>query len=142
MQFAAAHAVSGDPAATAQTLMHALFESIKYEKGATDVTTTADEALELGRGVCQDFSHIMLAACRSQGLPARYVSGYLYNSGQEAASHAWVDVHIAGRVMVCSIPRTTARKAPSMCALPSAATTPMCRPHAGCSRGMPKRRWM
>jgi hypothetical protein len=41
------------------------------------VTTTADEALELGRGVCQDFSHIMLAACRSQGLPARCVSGYL-----------------------------------------------------------------
>ena len=97
VQFAAAHAVPGDLAATAQALMHALFTSLKYEKGATDVTTTADQALDLGRGVCQDFSHIMLAACRSQGLPARYVSGYLYNNGHTAASHAWVDVHIAGR---------------------------------------------
>jgi transglutaminase-like putative cysteine protease len=96
VQFAATHVVLDDPAATAQALMHALFTLLKYERGATDVTTTADEALELGRGVCQDFSHIMLAACRSQGLPARYVSGYLYNSGQAAASHAWVDVHIAG----------------------------------------------
>jgi transglutaminase-like putative cysteine protease len=96
-QFAAAHAVPGDPAATAMALRQALFTSLKYEKGATDVTTTADTALDLGRGVCQDFSHIMLAACRSQGLPARYVSGYLYNNGHSAASHAWVDVHLAGR---------------------------------------------
>jgi transglutaminase-like putative cysteine protease len=96
VQFAADHAVPGDPAATALALNHGLYELIKYEKGATDVTTTADEALDLGRGVCQDFSHIMLAACRSQGLPARYVSGYLYNNGHSAASHAWVDVHVAG----------------------------------------------
>ena len=97
VQFAAAHAVLGDPAATALALSRALYESIQYVKGATDVTTTADKALDLGCGVCQDFSHIMLAACRSQGLPARYVSGYLYNNGHSAASHAWVDVHIAGR---------------------------------------------
>jgi len=56
------------------------------------VKTTADKALSLGRGVCQDFSHIMLAACRTQMLPARYVSGYLFNNGHTAASHAWVDV--------------------------------------------------
>ena len=96
VHFAAAHAVLDDPAATALALMHALYDSIRYEKGATDVTTTADEALDLGRGVCQDFSHIMLAACRSRGLPARYVSGYLFNNGHSAASHAWVDVHLAG----------------------------------------------
>jgi transglutaminase-like putative cysteine protease len=47
--------------------------------------------------VCQDFTHIMLAAFRSQGLPARYVSGYLYNNGHTAASHAWVDVHVPGQ---------------------------------------------
>jgi transglutaminase-like putative cysteine protease len=60
------------------------------------VKTTAHQALSLGRGVCQDFSHIMLAACRTQMLPARYVSGYLYNNGHTAASHAWVDVLIPG----------------------------------------------
>ncbi len=59
--------------------------------------TTANQALSLGRGVCQDFSHIMLAACRLQGIPARYVSGYLYNNGHTAASHSWVDVLLPER---------------------------------------------
>jgi transglutaminase-like putative cysteine protease len=59
------------------------------------VRTTADEVLALGRGVCQDFAHVLIAACRSGGIPARYVSGYLYDAEAEAehaASHAWVDV--------------------------------------------------
>jgi transglutaminase-like putative cysteine protease len=59
------------------------------------VQTRADQVLELGRGVCQDFAHVMLGACRSIGIPARYVSGYLYDptlEGDNAASHAWVDV--------------------------------------------------
>jgi transglutaminase-like putative cysteine protease len=86
----------GDPLQTAFAIMRALHERLIYEKGATDVKTTADQALALGRGVCQDFSHIMLAACRAQRLPARYVSGYLYNNGHTAASHAWVDVLIPG----------------------------------------------
>jgi transglutaminase-like putative cysteine protease len=76
--------------------MQAVYSKIKYEKGATDVNTTAAQALAIGRGVCQDFSHILLAACRSQGLPARYVSGYLYNNGYSTATHAWVDVYVAG----------------------------------------------
>jgi transglutaminase-like putative cysteine protease len=77
--------------------MHALHAALKYERGATDVTTRADRVLELGRGVCQDFAHVMLAGLRGQGFPARYVSGYLYNNGLTAASHAWVDVFVAGR---------------------------------------------
>ena len=51
--------------------------------------------LALGRGVCQDFAHVLLAACRSVGIAARYVSGYLHDptlTGDNAASHAWVDV--------------------------------------------------
>jgi len=70
-----------------------------YEPGATNVMTRADSALELGRGVCQDFAHVMLAACRRAGIPARYVSGYLYDPlGQgDVASHAWVDVLDAER---------------------------------------------
>ena len=75
--------------------MDAVRGELVYEPGATDVQTRADEVLALGRGVCQDFAHVLLAACRSAGIPARYVSGYLYDPtlrGDNAASHAWVDV--------------------------------------------------
>ena len=72
----------------------AVHAALKYEKGVTDVQTNAEQAL--GRGVCQDFTHVLLAACRSLDLPARYVSGYLYNNGHTAASHALVAVHVAG----------------------------------------------
>jgi transglutaminase-like putative cysteine protease len=89
-----------DPYRTALELMQTVHRALTYERGVTDVRTTAPQALELGRGVCQDFTHIMLAACRSLGLPARYVSGYLYgpnSTGRDAATHAWVDVHVDGR---------------------------------------------
>ncbi len=97
MAFGRAALAPGDPAATAVGLMRAIFNGLKYEKGATTVSTTAAQALHLERGVCQDFAHIFLAASRSQGLAARYVSGYLYNNGDMAASHAWVDVFVPGR---------------------------------------------
>ncbi len=94
--------VDSDPTATVLALMHTLYNSLQYEPGATHVKTTAAEALELGRGVCQDFAHIMLAACRAVGIPARYVSGYLYSSNLDGsardrtsnASHAWVDAQV------------------------------------------------
>ena len=72
----------------------------KYDSAATDVATTVDELLEIGRGVCQDFAHLMIGAMRAFGLPARYVSGYLLTHppvgkakliGSDA-SHAWVSV--------------------------------------------------
>jgi transglutaminase-like putative cysteine protease len=94
--FSASHKAD-TPLDTALNFMHVIYEAIAYEKGATDVTTTADKALALGRGVCQDFSHIMLAVCRSQNIPARYVSGYLYNNGHTASSHAWVDILVSER---------------------------------------------
>jgi transglutaminase-like putative cysteine protease len=97
MQFAEVHAPHSDPKTAALSLMHAVYQSLKYEKGATDVTTTAEQALTLGRGVCQDFAHIMLAACRCRAIPARYVSGYLNSDGHDAASHAWVDVYLRGQ---------------------------------------------
>ena len=59
--------------------MAAVRGQLVYEPGATDVQTRADEVLALGRGVCQDFAHVMLAACRCAGIPSRYVSGYLYD---------------------------------------------------------------
>ena len=68
--------------------------ALDYEWGVTEVATTASEALAGGRGVCQDYAHVMLAACREAGLAARYVSGHLRGEG---GSHAWVEVlHAAG----------------------------------------------
>ena len=79
----------------ATALMGSISKQLIYERGVTDVRTTADEVIALGRGVCQDFAHVLIAACRRVGIPARYVSGYLYDAEAEAghaASHAWVDV--------------------------------------------------
>lgn len=97
VEFSASRKIADAPMETALAFMRAIHDNLVYKKGATDVKTTADKALALGRGVCQDFSHIMLAACRIQSIPARYVSGYLYNNGRTAASHAWVDVLVPER---------------------------------------------
>jgi len=76
-------------------LASAIRGSVKYQTGSTSVTTSAQDALQLGMGVCQDHAHLFLACCHSIGLPARYVSGY-FDSGDVAhgASHAWVDVWV------------------------------------------------
>jgi transglutaminase-like putative cysteine protease len=84
----------------ALALMHLIHDRFDYEPLATTVATRAPEALEQQRGVCQDFAHVMIGACRSLGLAARYVSGYLLTQpppGQPRlvgadASHAWVQV--------------------------------------------------
>jgi len=67
--------------------------AITYEWGVTGVRTTATEALQVGRGVCQDYAHVMIAACRVAGIAARYVSGHLVGEG---GSHAWVEVLTPG----------------------------------------------
>lgn len=93
--FAREHAGEGTSRQRAARLGSAIFRELVYEPGVTHVGTPAHEALELRRGVCQDFAHLMLAACRSLGMRARYVSGYLHDPtlvGANAASHAWVDV--------------------------------------------------
>jgi transglutaminase-like putative cysteine protease len=69
-----------------------------YHKEATTVTTTVDESIRLRAGVCQDYAHVLVALCRFNGIPARYVSGYIF-SGQEGAvlgadaSHAWCEAY-------------------------------------------------
>ena len=65
--------------------MRAVRGAMTYERGTTNVHTTAAEALADGRGVCQDFAHVMIGACRARGIPARYVSGYLYDPARTAA---------------------------------------------------------
>jgi transglutaminase-like putative cysteine protease len=78
-----------EPLPLARRINRWVFETMSYAPGATTVETTAAEALDLSKGVCQDYAHIMLALCRLCGLPARYVSGHLLGEG---GTHAWVDV--------------------------------------------------
>ena len=73
-------------------------QTLRYERGATHVRTSSAEARAAGKGVCQDFAHVTLALLRAVGLPARYVSGYLYPSAEAEVgetmtgeSHAWVE---------------------------------------------------
>ena len=77
-------------------LSRALHRSFQYVPGATDVGTVASDALAARRGVCQDYTHVMLASLRSLGIPARYTSGYFHprdDAGDvgSQASHAWVE---------------------------------------------------
>lgn len=75
-------------------LMHATRDAIDYVPGVTDAHTSAAEALADGEGVCQDHAHVMIAAVRWLGLPARYVTGYLV--GEAEAGHAWLEAHVDG----------------------------------------------
>jgi transglutaminase-like putative cysteine protease len=88
----AAALADNDPLATAERFCAYVHDAITYEYGVTTVDTTGAEALALGRGVCQDSAHAMIALCRAAGLPARYVSGHLLGEG---GTHAWVEVVVA-----------------------------------------------
>jgi transglutaminase-like putative cysteine protease len=81
----------------------AIHRDLQYDPGATHVHTTVSDTLQLRRGVCQDYAHLMISVCRAAGVPARYVSGYHFvgdlqggNADFEQASHAWVEVYIPG----------------------------------------------
>lgn len=75
-------------------IMNRLRENFVYEQGCTDITTTAEQAWKLGRGVCQDYAHIMLSLCRMAGITCRYVAGMLTGEGY---SHAWIEIAKDGR---------------------------------------------
>jgi transglutaminase-like putative cysteine protease len=77
--------------------MGAIHERLRFDTDATTVATEAGQAFAAGHGVCQDFTHVFLAAARQLGVPARYVSGYLHKPGQaeQGAGHAWAEAHIA-----------------------------------------------
>lgn len=81
------------PTETANTVMQELRKRFSYQSGATNVNTTAEEALILGKGVCQDFSHMQIAVCRALSVPARYVVGMQEGTGE---THAWVEVYDNG----------------------------------------------
>jgi transglutaminase-like putative cysteine protease len=86
-----------DPLVTLRRLMGEMYARFAYSQRSTRVDSPIDEALETRGGVCQDFAHIFLALVRPMGIPARYVSGYLFrdiNSSDrsaDGATHAWVE---------------------------------------------------
>ena len=86
-----------DPLTLARELNEAMFDAFDYKPKSTKVDSPIDEALELRQGVCQDFAHIFIALLRAAGIPARYVSGYLFHQGDkeerslDGATHAWVE---------------------------------------------------
>jgi transglutaminase-like putative cysteine protease len=101
---AAEGASDGTVGGFADSASQIVHERFRYVKGATHVHSSIADSLSLGMGVCQDFAHLLLGVVRVQGIPARYVSGYLVpglaaapESKQEEviggqASHAWVEV--------------------------------------------------
>jgi transglutaminase-like putative cysteine protease len=92
----AAHG-SPDRLATLHRLLEALHKQVAFDTAPTHVATTAAEAFALRRGVCQDLTHIFIAAARCLGIPARYVSGYLYRVDgvvAQEAGHAWAEAKV------------------------------------------------
>lgn len=76
-------------------MMGTLREKIEYKGGVTHAATAAADAFARGAGVCQDHAHVFLASCRTLGVPARYVSGYLAaDRNAQLASHAWVEAWV------------------------------------------------
>lgn len=81
-----------------ESLMHAIRDRVMYCRGVTSTQTRAIEAYAKGEGVCQDHAHIFIACCRYVGIPARYVSGYLFTEdGHLVESHAWADAWVGGQ---------------------------------------------
>ena len=90
------------PMATLQRLSDRIHDRFDYETGSTSADSPIEHVLESGRGVCQDFAHVMIAIARSWGVPSRYVSGYLHTTGRPGektvatGSHAWVECRVPG----------------------------------------------
>lgn len=80
--------------ALVEKICRTINQEFQYQKGVTTVYSTVEQVLEQQTGVCQDFAHVMITICRILGLPARYISGYVWGgeSDQEGASHAWCEV--------------------------------------------------
>ncbi|MBM0206563.1 transglutaminase family protein [Micromonospora sp. STR1s_5] len=89
--------VSSEPLAALHAVLAGIHHEITFDTGPTDVATRAAEAFALRRGVCQDLTHIFIAAARHLGIPARYVSGYFHRADgvtDQEAGHAWAEAKI------------------------------------------------
>ncbi len=100
-----------EPYRQATEICRHINDTFQYEPGVTDVHSTSSIVMGLGRGVCQDFAHVMIATCRFLGLPTRYVSGYLFGGGstpegRDEASHAWCEVYCGDETGWCGFDPT------------------------------------
>jgi transglutaminase-like putative cysteine protease len=92
-------AAAETPLDRAHALQDLVSSRVAYTPGATDAATTAAAALEKGEGVCQDHAHVIIAAARALGWPARYVAGYYLPSAvgaDDVATHAWAEIWVSG----------------------------------------------
>jgi|SRR5579871_4513178 len=91
-----------DPLELLLEVNSAVYNAIEYVPKSTRVDSPAEDALRNRQGVCQDYSHIMIALVRRLGIPCRYVSGYLFHKtgtktrSTEGATHAWVEAYLPG----------------------------------------------
>lgn len=88
---------SGDILNILHATLAKLNEDITFDIDPTQPSTTAAEAFALKRGVCQDITHIFIAAARYLGVPARYIGGHLHREDGTAAQdagHAWAEAYI------------------------------------------------
>ncbi len=91
---------NADPLTWLKALNTSLYSHFDYVPAATQVDSPISDALRNGKGVCQDFAHIMIALVRRRGIPCRYVSGYVFRSldshdrSMEGASHAWAEAFL------------------------------------------------
>jgi transglutaminase-like putative cysteine protease len=91
------NAIGDDILKVLHLIMERLHEEMRYDADPTHTATTASEAFAMKVGVCQDFTHIFIAAVRSLGIPARYVGGYFCRSdgvSEQEAGHAWAEAFV------------------------------------------------
>lgn len=75
------------------------YKFLKFEAGVTDINSSLEEIVEMRKGVCQDFSHLFCCIARDNGIPTRYVSGYLHQGEGymgDSVMHAWIECYIPG----------------------------------------------
>ena len=88
---------AADTLGTLHKLLGALHAEMTFDTDPTQTTTTAAEAFKLRRGVCQDITHVFIAAARQIGIPARYIGGHFYRADgviAQDAGHAWAEAHV------------------------------------------------
>jgi transglutaminase-like putative cysteine protease len=96
-EFARSVCANGETLSLLHALMTALNSEIAFDADPTHSATTATEAFALRRGVCQDLTHIFIAAARLIGVPARYIGGHFYRAdgiAAQEAGHAWAEAYI------------------------------------------------
>ena len=78
-------------------LNHWVFNHLFFKTDVTHVNTLLDEIVEMRHGVCQDFTHLFCALARENGIPARYVSGFLHQGNGyfgDSQMHAWAEAYV------------------------------------------------